>query len=373
MSRNGNERPRVLIAAFSARYALGQLLDGMFDAVSPRVYCRVLAPTNYRGKISGNFIFRARCGRTKIGGLFASISPLAHWDTIRALRLSRPDVVHILAGEGYTWAVTLTIAARLARIPVIVTLHDPEPHPGNVFELLNSVVRRPVLALVQVIHVLSSQHIAKARNLARNAEVVVISHGNLAAQFTKYCSPKVKRERLLLFFGRIQSYKGIDVLLRALPLLPEDVRLAIAGPGAIEPSIAEMAQSFHGRVELHNRYLTEQDVAELMQRAIVVALPYRHATQSSVPAIAAAFGCRLVATALGHFNEEIPRLGGLLVPPEDPGALAAALSAALEQGATPPVMTHTFDELAPRFVELYASTQTSRHALSRRPEQGLSP
>ena len=356
---------RVLIAAFSARYALGQLLDGMFGALAPRLQCQVLVPTNYKGNIPEQFIFRARCGTSKAGGLLGSINPLAHWDTIRALWRSRPNVVHILAGEGYVWAVTLTVAARLAGIPVIVTLHDPEPHPGNVFEYLNSIVRRPVLALVRTIHLLSSQHVAKARMLGHHARIAVVPHGSLAAQFTKYCSRNVQRERLVLFFGRIQSYKGIDVLLRALSLLPANIRLAIAGPGAIEPPIWQMAQSLGSRVELHNRYLDDREVALLMQRASVVALPYRHATQSSVPAIAAAFGCQLVASALGHFNEEIPRLGGILVPPEDPDALASALAAALQRGAMTPVVMQTFDELAPDFINLYASTLGSCHGLCR--------
>ncbi len=364
------QRPRVLIAAFSARYALGQLLDGMFGALAPRLQCQILVPTNYDGKIPERFIFRARCGTSKVGGLLGSINPLAHWDTIRALWRFRPDVVHILAGEGYTWAVTLTVVARFAGIPVIVTLHDPEPHPGNVFEYLNSIVRRPVLALVQTIHLLSSQHVTKSKILGRQARIVVIPHGSLAAQFTKYCCNDVQRERLVLFFGRIQSYKGIDLLLRALSLLSADVRLAIAGPGDVDPPTSQMAQSLGTRVELHNRYLNDQEVALLMQRASVVALPYRHATQSSVPAIAAAFGCRVVASALGHFNEEIPRLGGILVPPEDPDALAAALATALRQGASTPVMTQTFDELAPDFINLYASTRGSCRALCRPPEQG---
>jgi glycosyltransferase involved in cell wall biosynthesis len=252
-------------------------------------------------------------------------------------------------------------------------LHDPEPHPGNVFEYLNSIVRRPVLALVQIIHLLSSQHVTKARMLAGCARIAVIPHGSLASQFTKYCCPDVQREQLVLFFGRIQSYKGIDVLLRALALLPVDIRLAIAGPGALEPPMLQTAQSLGPRVELHNRYLDDQEVAVLMQRASVVALPYRHATQSSVPAIAAAFGCQLVASALGHFNEEIPRLGGILVPPEDPDALAAALAAALRRGATTPVMMRTFDELAPDFIDLYVSALGSGHALRRPPEQGSLP
>lgn len=368
-----SDRPRVLIVAFSARYALGQLLDGMFGALAPHVSCRILAPTNYEGNIPEKFIFRARCGAGKVGGLLASINPLAHADTIRALRRTRPDVVHLLSGEGYLWAVSLTIAARLFGLPVVVTLHDPEPHPGNVFEYLNAVVRRPVLALVQCMHLLSAQHVEKVRPLAPRARITVIPHGSLAGQFTRYCSPDVTRERLVLFFGRVQTYKGIDVLLRAISTLPADIRLAIAGPGTLEPYTQKMADELGDRVELHSRYLHEHEVALLMQRASVVALPYRHATQSSVPAIAAAFGCPLVASALGHFNEEIPRLGGILVPPEDPDALAAALMAALQRGVMAPAMMPTFDELAPDFVSLYASLWRTCSGLRRPREQGILP
>jgi len=312
-----SRRPRILIAAFSARYALEQLLDEIYAALSPRVQCRVLAPTNYTGMIPERHVLRARCGVSKIGGLLASINPVAHCDTVLALWRLKPDVVHILSGEGYFWAVSLTLAARLRRIPVVVTLHDPEPHPGNFFEYLNAIVRKPVLTLARSVHLFSAQHLGLARRLARHASLVVIPHGSLAGRFLKYCKPEVKRESPVLFFGRIQGYKGIDVLLRAMSGLPADTKLAIAGPGALDIQDQRMVQAMGCRVELHNRYLDDKEVAVLMQRAAVVALPYRHATQSSVPAIAAAFGCPVVATALGHFVEEIPRLNGILVPPED--------------------------------------------------------
>jgi glycosyltransferase involved in cell wall biosynthesis len=121
------------------------------------------------------------------------------------------------------------------------------------------------------------------------------------------------------------------------------------------------------RVELHNRYLSDAEVAALLQRASVVALPYRHATQSSIPAIAASFGCPVVASALGHFVEEVPQLGGILVPPMDPAALAAALRKVL----TTPQAVHckppTFGQLATSYVELYQSCKNPRFpSLTRR-------
>ena len=353
-------RPRVLMAAFSARYALGQLLDEMVRALSCRVDYRVLVPTNYSGNVAQQNLLRVPCGVSKIGGLLASINPVAHWKTVSAFLRADPDVVHLLTGEGYLWAVSLVVAARLTKTPVVVTLHDPDPHPGSIVERLNAIVRRPVLALTGTVHLFSSRHLDRARQMAHHARFVVTPHGSLAGQFLRHRKCGVRREELVLFFGRIQQYKGIDVLLQAMKLLPATTRLAIAGPGNLEVRDKQLADALGERIELHNRYLDDNEVAVLMQRASVVALPYRHVTQSSVPAIAAAFGCRLVASALGAFVEEIPDLGGVVVPSGDVDALAAALAAAVAAEPVAQIHSPTFDDLATSFVTLYRSTAGQR-------------
>lgn len=364
--------PRVLIAAFSARYALGQLLDEMVHALSPHLNCGVLVPTNYVGKIPEQDLLRVPCGISKIGGVLASINPIAHWKTVSALLRADPDVVHVLAGEGYFWAISLVVAARLTRTPVVVTLHDADPHPGSIIERLNAIVRRPVLALTGAVHVFAAQHLERARQLASHAQLVVIPHGSLANQFVRHRRCGVKREELVLFFGRIQNYKGIDILLQAMSRLPARIRLAIAGPGTLEVGDNQLADALGERVELHNKYLDDAEVAALMQRASVVALPYRHVTQSSVPAIAAAFGCRLVASALGNFVEQIPQLGGVVVQPGDPDALAAALAEAVAADPAAVINSPSFDDLAPSFVALYRASARSDFHLIPAAEQRLS-
>lgn len=364
--------PRVLIVAFSARYALGQLLDEVFHALSGRLDCRVLVPTNYAGKIPERSLLRAPCGVSKIGGVFASINPVAHWKIVSALLRADPDVVHILAGEGYLWAVSLVVAARLTGTPVVVTLHDPDPHPGSTFERLNAIVRRPILALTGTVHLFSSRHLERAKKMARHAQFVVTPHGSLAGQFLRHRKCGVKREELVLFFGRIQHYKGIDVLLQAMSMLPATTRVAIAGPGTLEFRDKQLVDALGDRVELHNRYLDDTEVAALMQRASVVALPYRHVTQSSVPAIAAAFGCRLVASALGNFVEEVPQLGGVVVPPGNHDALATAIAEAVAAKPVARINSPSFDDLAPSFMTLYRSSARLGFHLRPVAEQGLS-
>ncbi|HEY4043813.1 MAG TPA: glycosyltransferase [Rhodopila sp.] len=330
-----------------------------------------MIPTNYSGQIPPRSLLRVPCGVGKIGGILASINPVAHWKAVSALLRVKPDVVHIFSGEGYFWAVSVAVAAKLARLPIVVTLHDPDPHPGNFFERLNSAVRRPVLARARTVHLFSSQHLDRARALAAHAQFTIVPHGSLAGQFLRHQKNGIPREELVLFFGRIQNYKGIDVLLRAMAMLPATTRLAIAGPGDLDAAARHSIVALGDRVEVHNKYLDDHEVAALMQRASVVVLPYRHATQSSVPAIAAAFGCALVASALGHFLEEIPALGGTLVPPQDPRALAAALAQAIAAPAATRVNSPTFDDLAASFVQLYRSSGPQVPQLIRPAEQGL--
>ena len=74
------------------------------------------------------------------------------------------------------------------------------------------------------------------------------------------------------------------------------------------------------------RYLAEPEVPAYFRRADLVVLPHREVDQSGVLNVALAFGKPIVMSAVGGFEEVAQDTGaGRLVPPEDPGALAAAL------------------------------------------------
>ena len=346
---------KLLVVAFSARNAIEQTLDELVYGLMPVADCRVMVPTNYHGGLPESALLRVELGVSLRGGMLACVSPRAHWQVMAHIRRFRPDVIHLLSGEGYPWAASMTAAAALCRIPLVMTMNDPDPHPGNVFERLNALLRKPVLARTIVFHLYSDHHLHRMHQLAPHARAVIIPHGSLARRYLEYRTDDIEREKLVLFFGRIQHYKGIDTLCQAMQLLPADTRLAIAGPGTLGPEDKTLIARLGDRVELHNSYVGDADVARLMQRASVVALPYRHATQSSVPGIATAFGVPLVASALGHFIQEVPALGGLLAPPEDPAALAAALRRALDGELRPGTPAPSFRELAPDYLAAYAA------------------
>jgi len=137
----------------------------------------------------------------------------------------------------------------------------------------------------------------------------------------------------ILFFGRIERYKGLGYLLDAMDILASKgvtVRLVVAGRGGdLERHRRRIEEN--PSVELLEGFIPREEVRDLMLRANVVAMPYTDATQSGVAAMAIGYGRPVVASDVGSVGETV-REGetGLLVPPRDSQRLAAALQRFVE-------------------------------------------
>ncbi|MBL7496850.1 glycosyltransferase [Frankia sp. CNm7] len=142
--------------------------------------------------------------------------------------------------------------------------------------------------------------------------------------------------RRLLFFGLVRPYKGLDVLLRALAAGPPDVALTVAGEfwGGQEATQALVAElGLADRVELRPGYVDAADVPALFAAADALVLPYRAGTASQNVDLAHLHGLPVVATSVGTLPAAVSDgVDGLLVPPGDPAALAAALRRLYEPG-----------------------------------------
>lgn len=143
-----------------------------------------------------------------------------------------------------------------------------------------------------------------------------------------------------LFFGTWTRYKGLDLLLEAFALvraeLPE-ARLVVAGDVSGDLDVAEVERlaARVGGVELRPGYVPAEDVAPLVGSARVVVLPYRAVFQSGVAHLAQTFARPVVATDVGDLAAVVADgRSGLVVPPADPPALAAAVLRLLRDPAT---------------------------------------
>ncbi|WP_261571014.1 glycosyltransferase [Frankia gtarii] len=142
--------------------------------------------------------------------------------------------------------------------------------------------------------------------------------------------------RSLLFFGLVRPYKGLDVLLRALARGPADVRLTVAGEfwgDAAQTThlIAELGLT--GRVDVRAGYVDAAEVPGLFAAADALVLPYRAGTASQNVDLAHLHGRPVIATTVGTLATAVrDGVDGLLVPPDDVDALAAALRRLYEPG-----------------------------------------
>jgi glycosyltransferase involved in cell wall biosynthesis len=176
---------------------------------------------------------------------------------------------------------------------------------------------------------------------------------------------------VVLCFGLIRHYKGIDLLIQAFRDVPDAELWVVGRPlgTAIEP-LRRLAAPIRERVRIEPRFVAEREVPAFFRRAELVVLPYRDAEQSGVLFTALAFGKAIVVTDVGGFSEVAAAGGARAVPAGDPAALAATINAlladaaarrGLEEGARAAASgRYSWDEAARRMLALYRALLDGR-------------
>ena len=191
----------------------------------------------------------------------------------------------------------------------VLFLHDPIPHSGenkNRFTRQYNQVRK-----MDKIIVLSKKFVsqtAEIYNLDKNKIIYMphflLKYNNFSTQRTNYL---IEAPINFLFFGRIEKYKGINVLLDAYKMVESknyNSTLRIFGSGDFNEYSSKA--SLLSSVSIENRYIDEKEIPNIFLKTnTVVVLPYIDATQSGVIAIAYEFGCPIIATNTGGLLEQL--------------------------------------------------------------------
>ena len=149
--------------------------------------------------------------------------------------------------------------------------------------------------------------------------------------------------KLVMFFGFIRAYKGIDLAIEAISKLPEDYHLIIAGEpyedfSSYEKSIIKLG--IENRVHKFTRYIKDEEVRQLFSASDVCLLPYKTATQSGIVGIAFNFDLPVIATDVGSLKEMIePHSTGMIVTKPDVNEICVSLRKYFENN-----LSETFSE-----------------------------
>ncbi|MBQ0096490.1 MAG: glycosyltransferase [Bacteroidales bacterium] len=274
-----------------------------------------------------------------------TVNPLSYFTTYRKIRQWGPDVVIVRYWMSW-FAPSLGYVTRHLRrhgIKVISILDNVVPHEPHFFDRpLTSWFLKGSDACITLCEAVADD----LRAIRKDLPCKVLPH----PLYTHF-GEKLSRDKALtalgldpschtlLYFGLIREYKGLDILLDAFPLLPEQYQLIIAGEpyGSFEPyarRIEAMDEGRRNRIFTRLEYISDADVKYFFSGADLCVLPYRSATQSGVSAISFHFEVPMLVTDTGGLKETIADTGtGLLAESCTAQAIASGIERYFSNGS----------------------------------------
>jgi glycosyltransferase involved in cell wall biosynthesis len=237
------------------------------------------------------------------------------------------------------------LAARLRGTTLVSTKHNDDPFRTGAFRFVERGLARLADRVVAISESLRRFTIERVGVPADKVETI---HYGLdeppAAWGTNPHDTVPAGARIVLSVSRLTTQKGIDTAVNALPLLPDDTVLVVLGEGPERANLTELAAELgvESRLFLPGRV---PDVASWLRRASVYAQPARWEGFGLAVLEAMVCGLPVVATNVSSLPELVADGdSGVLVPPDDPAALARGVKRALAE----PSLGHAGHERARR-------------------------
>ena len=245
--------------------------------------------------------------------------------TIRIINSINPDIVHIQ--NPFSWmCIGLPF---LKKYFIVLTIHDPKPHLGvkKIHSRLTYLVAIHYADRI-IIHGRRLKEIIIKEYHVPEDKLHIIPHGDFSFFKTLINDQFDEEENWILFFGRMEKYKGIEYLIKAEPLITERIPNAtviIAGTGPYLDKFKTILRN-NNSFKLYDYFIPNEKVGELFQKSSVVVLPYIEGSQTGIIPIAYAFKKPVVATDVGSIPEIIENgKTGYVVPPRNIEKLSEAI------------------------------------------------
>jgi len=253
-----------------------------------------------------------------------------------ALKNDNFDIIHFSSYDTKK-LIPFTITNKIKRkYKIVYSVHNVLPHiyERKPYHYLSKFMlyHLPIDAFVAFSNY--SKDLLTNKFMVNEDKIYVIPFGNFLSfnknRFTKETArEKLKipvEKKVVLFFGYVRKYKGLDYLVKAFEYLNKDkVFLLIAG----QPYQKEMDEYLarikkYPFIKIFPQYIPREDIEMYFKASDIVVYPYVESFTSGILHMAFAFKTSVIATNVGPFPEDIGD-AGILVPPKDPKALAQAI------------------------------------------------
>jgi glycosyltransferase involved in cell wall biosynthesis len=274
--------------------------------------------------------------------LINSINPLNWWKVGRLLQKEHPDLVVVrfwIPFMGPCLGTILRISKKNRHTKVVCIADNIIPHesrPGD--KAFTKYFLKPVDGFI----VMSEQVMNDLRTFTSKKALLVPHplYDNFGEKVAMTEARHYLREKkallvpesapLLVFFGLIRHYKGLDLLLEAMHLVEnKKVHLLIAGEfyEDKQPYLNLIAKhQLNERVHLYDQFVSNEEVKYFICSGDCIIQPYRHATQSGVTPLAYHFEVPMIVTNVGGLPQMVPEHAGLHCNPE-----ALSIAAAIDR------------------------------------------
>ncbi len=273
-------------------------------------------------------------------------NPITWYGAYRYLKITRPDVIilHWWTSSVSHMHLLLKIMSVLLGSKLIIEFHEVvDPLEESIIPVrlysrfMGTVLRKNLNAYI--VHSISDKFLVAQRYKINLQKIHVIPHG-LYDHYGELRENKkakdllsIKEEFVIMSFGLIRKYKGINYLIEAFDQLPENIaqrsRLLIVGEiweGREELLDQINSSRYKERITLIDEYIPDSMVPVYFSAAHVVVLPYTRASQSGIAHIAMSFGKPIIVSEVGGLKESMENYSGtIFVPPGNSDAIKMEL------------------------------------------------
>lgn len=222
-------------------------------------------------------------------------------------------------------------------------LHDPTPHSGVPFKqkllkLINDnllIKGRKLENVIVASNTLQRQTLEKHPRLKNKIKVIYLP---IMEELTRYYRPLSIQNRNydFIFWGRIEDYKGLDILEQAIIELlnwKKKFNLLIIGSGNIEKYVRNDIRE-RDNIHIINKYVSNKELARYINNSKAAIFPYKDSTGTQTVQTALYFGCEVIATDTGSFREYLTLKNkkiGTIIPPNNVKELGLTMNKILEK------------------------------------------